>query len=521
MTTKILNPYRLHPGYSNKEQIMTCLKSSCCIFLFFVLSTTGCTMLGPDYQVPTAPVQSQWLEHEDPLIDTKAPVTSQWWGTAFNDPVLNHLVDIALSQNLSLRSAGLRILQARQRLAIAVGSQFPQQQQLSGTAEIEGDNHSSFELYDLEFNLSWEADVWGRFKRQIESASASLDASVANYDGVMISLIAGVAQNYLMIRTTQQQIIVTQENISLQAESLRITTEKHNAGEVSSLDMDQAQTLLYNTKASLSSLRISLQQLKNNLSILLGQPPNDMSMLLVKVMPVPSSAPGIAIGMPQDLIRKRPDVRLAERQLAAQSAQIGFAMADLYPHFGIGGSIGTSTSTDGDKNFGDLFTADSFGYGLLGFFQWDILNYGRLKNNVRLQDAIFQQLLEDYRQTLLQAQGEVENAIVAFLMSQVQLKDYGLATDAALRASAVSMTQYQEGMVGFNTVISTLKSLVSQQFQLISTQGVVANNLVEVYKSLGGGWEIRQNKDNLELIPVETKRIMQERTKAWKGVFSN
>ena len=494
---------------------------STCILVLFVLSTTGCTLLGPDYQVPKAPVQTSWLEYEDPLLDATAPVTSQWWKTAFQDPVLDRLVEIALSQNLTLRSAGLRILQAHQQLAIAVGSRFPQQQQVSGSAEKQGTDSDSFELYDLGFNLSWEADVWGRFKRQIESASASLDASVASYDGVLISLVAGVAQNYLLIRTSQQQVIVAQKNISLQEESLRITTEKYNAGETTSLDVDQAQTLFYNTKANLTAIQLSLQQIKNSLSVLLGYPPHDMSALLGPVAPVPTIAPGIAIGMPQDLIRRRPDIRLAERQMAAQSAQIGFAMADLYPHFGLGGSVGTSISTATDQNLGDLFSGDSFGYSFLGFFQWDIFNYGRLKSNVRLQDAVFQQLLEDYRQTILQAQGEAENAIVAFLMSQVQLKNYQLATEAARRGANVSMTQYKEGMVGFNTVITTLTSLANQQNLLVTTQGAVANNLVDVYKSLGGGWEIRRNKAPMDLIPMETKTMMQERTDAWKGILSH
>jgi NodT family efflux transporter outer membrane factor (OMF) lipoprotein len=491
-----------------------------CILLCLAMTMAGCTMLGPDYQVPTAPVQTNWLEYEDPLLNDTRQEDSLWWKNAFHDPLLDQLVQTALDQNLTLRSAGLRILQARQRMAIAVGSQYPQQQQLSGAAEIQGTDDSSHELYNLGFNLSWEIDVWGRFKRQIETASALLDASVASYDGVLVSLIAGVAQNYFLIRTTQRRITVSQENISLQVESLRISTEKYNAGDVSSLDVDQSQTLLYNTRASLAALKLSLQQFKNSLAILLGQPPHDMSVLLGSPDPVPSTTLKVAIGMPQDLIRRRPDIRLAERQLAAQSAQIGFAIADLYPHFGIGGSIGTSISTDTDQTFGDLFSSDGFGYSFLGFFQWDILNYGRLQSNVLLQDAIFQQLLIDYRQTMLEAQGEVENAIVAFLMSQVQLKEYGLAADAALRAANISMTQYQEGMVGFNTVITTLKSLASQQDLLSSVQGTVANNLVSVYKSLGGGWEVNRNKDPLELIPVETKKMMEERTEAWKGVLS-
>jgi NodT family efflux transporter outer membrane factor (OMF) lipoprotein len=445
-----------------------------------------------------------------------------WWQTAFRDPILDQLVATALAQNLSLRSAGLRVLQARQQLLIAIGNQYPQQQQLGGQAGVEGlFSSSSEELYDLGFNLSWEADVWGRFRRQIESASAALDASVANYDGIMVSLISEVAQTYLLIRTTQKRLAVAQENLRYQAESVRITTAKYEAGEVSALDVEQAQSLFYNTQASVVVFEQSLQQFKNALAILLGQPPYDMNDVLLKPRPIPTVAPEVAIGMPQDLIRRRPDIRQAERQLASQSAQIGFAITDLYPQFGISGSVGTSVSTAAGFQFSDLFNSDTSGYNLFGVFQWNIFNYGRLKNNVRLQDAVFQQLLEDYRQTVLQAQGEVENAIVAFLKSQQQLASFRLAAEAAQRAVDISTEQYQDGLVEFNTVISTLRSLTAQQDQFASAKGTVAANLIEIYRSLGGGWEMREGQTPLELIPEETKEEMLERTDYWETTFND
>lgn len=502
------------------------------IFGFFVLSvlyTFGCTMVGPDFKPPTAPVKRNWIDYKDPLLDAAPAVEPEWWKTAFKDPVLDQLVELALAQNLSLRSAGLRVLQARQQLAIAIGYQYPQQQQFTGAAEAKklsnnaNDNfpllEDTFGLYDLGFNLSWEADVWGRFKRQIESASAALDASVASYDGIMVSLIAQVAQTYLLIRTTQKQLDVAKQNLKYQTESVRITTAKFESGEISSLDVEQATTLLYDTQASMNAIELSLQQLKNSLAILLGQPPQDMSVLLGKPKQIPTVEPEVAVGMPQDLIRRRPDIRQAERQLAAQSAQIGFAVSELYPHFTLGGAIATSTTTIGSKSILDMFDSDSFSMNLFGAFQWNVLQYGRLKNNVRLQDAAFQQLLEDYRQLVLQAQGEVENAIVAFFKSQEQLKAKDLAAQAAQRAVDVSTAQYQDGLVNFNTVITTLRSLATQQGQLAEIQGAVATNLVDLYKSLGGGWEIRSMQDPLDLIPEETREEMLERGKYWKKSF--
>lgn len=451
------------------------------LVLLAVLGLSGCMMLGPDYREPAAPVQPDWIEVEEALIETMPPVTAMWWQTAFRDPIIDQLVATALAQNLSLRAAGLRVLQARQQLLIAIGNQYPQQQQLGGQAGVEGlFSSSSEELYDLGFNLSWEADVWGRFRRQIESASAALDASLAGYDGIMVSLISEVAQTYLLIRTTQKRLAVARDNLRYQAEGVWITTAKYEAGEVSALDVEQAQSLFYNTQASVAVFEQSLQQFKNALAILLGQPPYDMNDVLLKPRSIPTVAPEVAIGMPQDLIRRRPDIRQAERQLASQSAQIGFAITDLYPQFGISGSVGTSVSTAAGFQFSDLFNSDTSGYNLFGVFQWNIFNYGRLKNNVRLQDAVFQQLLEDYRQTVLQAQGEVENAIVAFLKSQQQLASFRLAAEAAQRAVDISTEQYQDGLVEFNTVISTLRSLTAQQDQFASAKGTVAANLIEI-----------------------------------------
>ena len=489
-----------------------------CVLL--ALLAGGCAMVGPDYHIPTAPVQDNWLEYEDPSLST-APVSPEWWKTAFKDPILDRLVETALSQNLSLRSAGLRVLQARQQLAIAMGNQYPQQQQVSGQAEMRGGRKAeSYEVYDLGFNLSWEADVWGRFRRQIESATAALDASLSGYDGIMVSLIADVAQTYLLIRTTQQRLAVAEYNLKLQKESLRITTAKFDGGEVSVLDVEQARTLYYTTQASLASFELSLQQFKISLAILLGRPPHDMRTMLGPEQPIPTIRPAVAVGMPQNLIRRRPDIRTAERQLAAQSAQIGYAVSDLYPQFSIGGTVSTNVSTQGGfRNFGDLLTAETTGRGLFGAFQWNIFQYGRLKNNIRLQDAIFQQLLEDYRQTVLQAQGEVENAIVAFFKSQQQQVALQSATSAAQRAVDVATVQYQEGEVTFNTVITTLQSLVAQQDQFTANQGTVATNLVDLYKSLGGGWELRASQDPLDLIDEQTRQEMLERTDYWNKIF--
>jgi NodT family efflux transporter outer membrane factor (OMF) lipoprotein len=474
----------------------------------------GACAVGPDYTEPEADVQTGWTETGSTLVNSKAALDPRWWETAFADPVLNELTNNALQQNLTLRSAGLRVLQSQQQLAIAVGNQYPQQQQIGALAERQQENGSRFNDYNLGFNLAWEVDFWGRFSRQVEAASAALDASVANYDDAVISLVAQAAQSYLLLRTFQDRLEIAHNNIKLQAESQRIAQAKLDAGDVSELDVDQATSLLHNTMATVPALEISLQQTKNALALLLGESPQEFNQLAGTTGAIPTTTPAVTLGIPQDMIRQRPDVRAAERQLAAQSAQIGFAVTELYPHFSIGGSIGTS-ATDSD----DLFSNEGETWNFFGGFQWNVLNYGRLQSNVRLQDAVFQQLLVDYRFTVLQAQVDVENAIVAYIKSHEQVKAYRMAATASQKAVDVATAQYQDGLVDFNTVIGTLNALASQQDILASTRGEVATNLVQVYKSLGGGWQIRDNRDPVDLLPASMKERMIERTGAWEGVL--
>ena len=484
--------------------------------LLLAALVTGCTVLGPDYTRPEAAVEPNWIDAGNPLINSESPVDPQWWKTAFQEPELDQLVETSLQRNLTLRSAGLRVLQSQQQLAIAIGNQLPQQQQASGSASRQKSNDTTFNNYGLGFNLAWEADFWGRFRLQVESASAELDASVADYDGVLVSLVSQVAQTYILIRTFQDRLEVARKNIKYQEESLRITRAKFDAGQVSELDADQAESLLNNTKATESSLEISMQQLKNSLAVLLGKLPQDYNYLLGEQGNIPLPPPEIALGMPQDIIRQRPDIRSAERRLAAQSAEIGFAETELYPHFSIGGAIGTNADSTGD-----LFDSDSETWNLFGMFEWNIFNYGRLRSNVRLQDALFQQLLVDYLNTVLQAQGDVENAIVTYLKSHEQLVSYKLAAAASQRAVNIATIQYREGSTDFNTLVTTLSANVQQQDLLSSAQGSVAVNLVQVYRALGGGWQIRDNRDPVDLLPADMKEEMRQRTRAWEGVLNS
>lgn len=484
-------------------------------FLFLLLALlSGCISVGPEYSDPSVQIAPEWIELEASLLTHAPPVDPAWWKTAFADPELDALVEQALRENLSLRSASLRVVQSQQQLAIAIGSQFPQQQQATGGATRSKSNDTILNNYSLGLNVAWELDLWGRFSRQIESASAELDASIADYDGALVSVISQVAQIYILIPTTQTRIRVARQNVELQEKSLAIARAKLDAGEVSELDVDQSESLLNNSKGSITSLEISLQQYKNALAVLLGEPPQKLNPLMTGTNQIPEVTAEIAIGMPQDLIRRRPDVRSAERQLAAQSAEIGYAVTELYPHLSIGGTIGTSAQQEGD-----LFEGDSETWSLSGLFEWNILNYGRLRSNIRLQDARFQQELADYRNTVLIAQADVENAIVAYLKSHEQLVSYQLAAEASARAVNISQNQYKNGLIPFNTVLTTLSADAQQQDLLANAQGSVSVNLVTLYKALGGGWEIRENRAPADWLPEAVKEEMRERSGYWNHVL--
>lgn len=487
---------------------------------------SACTTLGPNYIAPEVAKELDWLESQDKTLASDKPVDPLWWRSAFQDDTLDKLVSIALAENLTLRSAGLRVLQAQENLRIATGAQFPTQVLRGGigrtglaTSQASDGVDRNFYSDELGFGLQWEADVWGRFQRQVESASAQLDVSVASYDGVLLSLLAQVSQTYLNIRTLEERERYLRDNIVIQQQSLTIAEDRFEGGLVTELDQDQARSLLYNTQASLGDIQVSLVQLRNTLSLLLGQSPGEVITVLSSSSQIPETPAQIALGMPQDLIRRRPDIRQAERRLAAQSALVGFAITDLYPTFTLGGSIGFESTDTGGNDLSDVFTSDTRSWDLGAGFNWNVFNYGRIKGNIRLQDALFQQLMTDYQNTVLNAQAEIESAIIAYLVSQQQLGWYIKSEQAARNAVDIANVQYDDGLVDFNTVVTNLLTLRTQQDLLASSRGQVAVNLVGVFKALGGGWEIYAGKTVDQLIPNETKDIMRKRTKYWDGVL--
>jgi NodT family efflux transporter outer membrane factor (OMF) lipoprotein len=474
-------------------------------FISLAFALCGCTPLteyihngfkvGPNYRKPPAPVAPEWIDASDKRVRTETGDLSEWW-KVFDDPILNDLICYAYRQNLTLREAGFRVLQARAQLAIAVGEIFPQSQAMTGefmrnatSAELGrgggGGGNRFSSLWEYGFTLSWELDFWGRFRRAAESARDNLEASVEDYDGVLVTLLGDVAANYVTYRTTEERIKYAEKNVRIQRKTLAITRAKFEVGKATKMDVDQAESTLYQTWAAIPELQITLRQSANQLCILLGIPPQDLRAKLGPA-PIPAAPPEVVVGIPADLLRRRPDVLRAERLAAAQCAQIGVAESEFYPHISINGTLDFEAS-----RFAHLFRGDAMSGNIGPSFRWDIFNYGRILNNVRLQDAQFQQLVAAYQQSALTAAQEVENGIVTFLKAQERYQFQKKSVDAGNAALETVRAQWAAGTVDFTRVAQLLQTQVILDDTLAQAQGEIATGLIQVYRGLGGGWQIR------------------------------
>jgi len=536
--------------------------------LLAILPGSGCSLrqwvdngykVGPNYSKPAAPVASEWIDYRDSRVKSEAPDLAEWW-RVFKDPALDGMIETAYRQNITLREAGARIEAARAERGIAAGELFPQVQQAFGGYQRAGLSRNVanpfpkrwFSNWDAGLAASWELDFWGRFRRGIEAADAELDASIENYDDVLVILLADVAASYTEIRISQDRLRYAWLNVVSQYNAYHLAADKFVLGATTERDLHQARQILEQTRALVPQLESSLRRANNQLCILLGIPPRELSEVEVgtyerELTPLkeaiedrtrkidntvkefvknrqkpaedlpgllegekdakvatllkpleerqrtPVAPPQVAVGIPADLLRRRPDVRRAERQVAAQSARIGIAEADFYPRFTLLGTIGFAA-----EDFNKLFGSGSF-LGAIGpSFRWDILNYGRILNNVRVQDARFQGLAYTYQNTVLQAGREAEDGIVGYLNAQEQTRNLEASVSAASRTVQISFDQYREGAVDFTPVVLFESTLAGQQDSLALARGNIALSLIATYRALGGGWEMRLARDGAQ-----------------------
>ena len=478
----------------------TWLGTNVLILAATMIAVSGCTgpgqyvrnwfKVGPNAEVPLGYTAPQWIDEADVRVQQDQPDLDQWW-SVFADPTLDRLIQQSTAQNLSLREAGFRILEARAQLGIAAGNLMPQSQSAGGgylreaASQVAGTTpgfaRQFFDQWAGGFNLAWEIDFWGRFRRAVLAAEDTLGASSANYSHVLVTLRGDVASNYVLIRTLQQRVAFVRANIDLQTRLLDIADRRHKAGSRSAADTLQAKSNLQ-TAAQEPQLKTLIRQASNRLCVLLGRPPADLE---VELGPgsIPTAPSFVAVGIPADLLRRRPDVR-RERLAAAQGQQIGIAEASLYPAFAINGVLSYQS-----ENLGQLFTPQALAGNVGPLFQWNILNYGRIRNNIREQDARFHALVTAYQETVLKANAEVEDGLVAFLrrskrqIARRQRRQY--ATSDRRRWQGIS-----ERCRRLQSCPLLELSLVQQQDLKAQAVGDIAQGLVHVYRALGGGWPV-------------------------------
>jgi len=458
--------------------------------LLCVLALCGCAAVGPDYEKPEISTPDAWSEQIDSQMTGDGQVSLQAWWHTFDDPVLDGLIERARQANLDLKIAVARILAARAILSGAQGGKLPVVTAGANAAiehpsesESEPGSENNIETFELGLGATWEIDVFGRIRRSIESAGARYQASVEDYRDVMVTLYADVALAYMDIRSTQQRIQITQNNASSMAESLGLSEDRYESGVTSRLDVVQARANLETTLADVPSLQIRLEKAINRLAVLLGQDAGSLQDEFSETRPLPTAQDLPGTGVPADVLRQRPDIRRAERLLAAQTAQVGVATADLYPRFSLAGFFGLQSGS-----LSSLFNSSALAWGLQSPVQWNIFNGGIIISSINYQKALVEQRLLQYRQLVLKAIEEVENAILAYNLNQVREQHLVKASAATDEAVKLVLVQYNAGLTDFNNVLTTQRDLLAQQDQLIATRTDAEVALVALYRALGGGW---------------------------------
>jgi multidrug efflux system outer membrane protein len=352
-------------------------------------------------------------------------------------------------------------------------------------APLDGSSPDQTDLYGFGVDASWEIDVFGRISRSVEGAQASMEASVENYRDILVSLYSAVAQSYIDLRATQTRLKYTVNNAELQRGTLKLTQDRREAGLVPQLDVEQAKLVLASTEAVIPTFRQFEAEAIHRLGVLLGHPPAALYDELSTAADVPDVPEEVTASLPAELLRQRPDIRRAERILAAQTAEIGVATAGLYPAFSLSGTFALE-----GQDFSDTGDWDSRAWGFGPAMRWNLFDGKRIRNRIKVQEARAEQAMADYELTILEALEEVENAMVSFEQEKQRLGDLHRSVVAAQESVKLVGTLYENGLTDFNNVLDMQRSLTVQQDLFAESQGAVANNLVRIYTSLGGGWSV-------------------------------
>ena len=467
---------------------------------FCLVTAVGCAV-GPDYRPPEAQVPKDWdgqsvvSSAQSSRTNTKAVTLVEWWNT-FQDPTLSSLVEMAVRNNLDVRQAEARIRQARASLGVAGAPLWPEvdasalYQKSQGSSEAGGGGAIATagglrELFQVGLDASWELDIFGGTRRNIEAAGADLKAAVEDRRDVLVTLAGEVGNNYLTLRGLQQQIAIARKNLEAQRHTANITRRRFEAGFVGGLDVANANAQAATTQAQIPTLESSARAAIYSLGVLLGRQPAALEKDLIKVSPIPPTPPEVPVGLPSDLVRRRPDIRRAEAQLHAATARIGVATADLFPKFSLTGSFGFS-SNDLTK-LGNLANSKFWSFG--PSVTWPIFAGGRIYWNIKVQDALQEQALAAYEKTVLTALKDVETALVAYAKEQERRRSLSAAVANNRRAVDLAMKLYIVGKTDFLNVLTAQLNLYTSENALVQSTSTVDTNLIALYKALGGGWE--------------------------------
>jgi NodT family efflux transporter outer membrane factor (OMF) lipoprotein len=448
--------------------------------LLFALG--GCATMDPDAGAP-----AQWsTELKDGVSAAQSDPQSPGWWTVLNDPLLVGLVERSHQGDLELRQALARVREARANRGAAT-DRFPTII-ASGTAtrtrgSEETDPGLTNELYSAAFDASWELDIFGGQRRATEAAEAELEAGVEDVRDVLVTLFAEVALNYVEVRSFQTRLSLAEENLRSQSETYVITRWRRQARRTTKRNVERARLNLEQTRQQIPVLEAELAQARHRLAVLLGQPPDELAPELTEAKAIPSARVELAVGVPADVLRRRPDVRRAERQLAAQTAQVGVATAERYPSFSLLGSIGLEALAPG-RLLSSAATSSLIG----GNVNWTLFDAESIQQNIEVQTELQEQALIGYEAAVIAALQEVEGVLVAYAQEQVRRKSLQRATQSAKSAADLANKQYAAGSIDFQAVLDAQRSLLSLQDQLATSEGDATSNLIRLYKALGGGW---------------------------------
>lgn len=454
-----------------------------------MLLIAGCMTVGPDYVKPDVKAPEAWNTRSSQ--GATAPAAAQdtlasWW-VNLKDPVLVDLIDMAIKSNKDLKKAEARIREARAARGVAESQYYPSVN-ASGAysltrTEKNSETGTTRELFTAGLDAGWEIDLFGGARRANEAAQATYEASREDYGMVYVTMAAEVALNYVDVRTLQDRLAIVEDDLKLLTETYELTVYRQKAGLVTHLDIDRAKTNMEATRASIPTLKTRLAAAMNRLSALMGGYPGFADPKVSASAGLPTVPVEIALGVPAETLRRRPDVRNAERQLAAQTARVGVATADLYPKLRLNGSISIDASS-----FAGLFTGNNRIFDIGPRFTWNIFNAGAVRSNIEIQDARQEQAYLQYENSIILGLEEAENAITAFVNEQKRMKSLNDALASATDSTNLALFQYKSGLIDFQAVLDAQRTFLSVKDNLATSKGAVVGDLVRLYKALGGGW---------------------------------